>query len=875
MSMMKDSAASFRRHQAALLLLTALPILANAIALSGLFNTDPTLPFIGLGQRMRPGFVPGPMGWLDPTVAYIVQPVGHLAASDWLHGIIPWWNPYSGVGMPLAAEMQTYAFFLPFVLLLHFNAGWLIMRVLLQAMCGWFAYALFIELGLARLAALLGGALYALSPIFFLSPHASMAPLPFLPLLLLGIEHAAAAAQTRRPMRWSLIVIALAYSVYAGFPEVTYLDGLLAGLWTLWRAACLPVTALGSFAVKIALGLLVGLALCAPLLVPFLEYLPLAFVGGHAGNAFAQTHLMPVLVPLQLMPYLYGVFDVVPRPPLDAMFNNDGSFVRMPGWVGLPVLALALAGSARGGRPQSLRLVLFAWVAIWEARYLGFPPATWALNLIPGIATCDSARFSGPVVNFALYALAAFGFDDYLRRPALGTPRLAAILAVMAILLAAAILPVRHFILAVYAGAPKEMGVALAGACFAAFTLAVLCRELRHKRHHRLAAGLLIAGPLGGFLFPQFAGLRSGHTDTAPITWLQNHIGNSRMMSLGIFDAAFPVRYDIASLNYAAMPSPRLLARYITAHLFSNSDLNIYRGNAPGQRDALLANLPEYEALGVRFLVTNPGDDLGGSPSFQPLDAATRNQAHALLPGGPDISGVLPFNPPFREVAGISVYIGTYMGSSRGAIFATLCAAKICTTATADTSGAMDNAPLTFMFAKPLFVPPGQGMAFRLDHFSGKAVAIWLAPSGTGAELPVFTLISAATPGPGPSLVFQDSSAAIYELPNPAPYAQAADPACALAVPSRQEMHSVCPVPTTLLRREMYFPGWEASVNGREVPVSQAGLFQSISLPAGAADIRFTYAPPHIRAACALALAGLALWLGVAFRKVKQAVAFL
>ena len=41
-------------------------------------------------------------------------------------------------------------------------------------------------------------------------------------------------------MGWSLVVIATAYSILGGFPEVTYFDGLLAMLWAAWRLTSLP-----------------------------------------------------------------------------------------------------------------------------------------------------------------------------------------------------------------------------------------------------------------------------------------------------------------------------------------------------------------------------------------------------------------------------------------------------------------------------------------------------------------------------------------------------------------------------------------------------------------------------------------------------------
>jgi hypothetical protein len=32
------------------------------------------------------------------------QALGHLAALDWLHGTVPWWNPFEGLGAPLIWE---------------------------------------------------------------------------------------------------------------------------------------------------------------------------------------------------------------------------------------------------------------------------------------------------------------------------------------------------------------------------------------------------------------------------------------------------------------------------------------------------------------------------------------------------------------------------------------------------------------------------------------------------------------------------------------------------------------------------------------------------------------------------------------------------
>ncbi|GLR66351.1 hypothetical protein GCM10010909_10310 [Acidocella aquatica] len=846
-----------QRHKTPLLLLTLLPVLANAIALSGLFNNDPTLQFIGLGQHMRPGLISGPMSWVDPSVAFITQPVGHLAASDWLHGIIPWWNPYAGVGMPMAAETQTSAFFLPFILLLHFNTGWLLLRILLQIGSGVFSYILFAELGLTRTAAFLGGALFALSPEFFLCPSAPIAPLPFLPLLLLGIEYSARAANQSKPMGWSLIPIACAYSFYAGNPEVAYFDGLLAGFWSLWRFFVLPPNARLPFAGKLSLGIGISLGLCAPLLLPSIGYLAIAYIGPHTGY-FQKIWLEPTGVPLQIFPYLYGKLG---NPPPAALFTAyDRGFIRVPGWAGPAILVLIFAALLRPRvQLKSLRLVLLFWIVLWEARYLGVAPVMWLMNHIPGIATTDSTRYSGPAVNFAIFVLSAFAFSDYQRLPALSRTRLSAILLTLGAIILAAVLPVTGFILTWYRLRPHDLLAASVMGAFGSVALIIVYLELSQPKHRNLLLTALLAGPLVTFILPQFAGFRSEKIDMSPIQYLQSHAGASRMVSLGPLDFNFPARYNIASINYSALPAPLLWTDHLANHLFPQTDLSTYSGSQPGQRDALRERLPAYEAIGVRYVVTTPGDNFFWANQFQPVYTAPRNSTQNLFPGGPSLAGLVTTTFPFSAIGAMSVVAGTYFGTARGPVVATLCAAGNCVTATADAGTAADNAPLIFTFPTPLNIPPRAKITYRFSHPSGTPLAIWYAPAPIHRVKPVISLIEASN-GPAPVLVFRDATAAIFELPQAAPYAQTADANCAVTIISRQNIQTSCPTASVLTRRELFYPGWTATANNTPIALSQAGLFQSVAVPAGNASIKFSYAPPHIRLACALALLAGFLW---------------
>ena len=207
-----------------------------------------------------------------------LQSLGGLAAAEWLRGVIPWWNPYSGIGLPLAAEMQPGAFFLPFVLLLHLGHGLILLKIALQAVAGLATHALLRRLGLTRAAALLGGICYQLNGTFAWFSDAPITPIAFLPLFLLGIEHALEAARTGRRGGWAAIGVAVGYSLYAGFPETAYLNGLLALAWAVLRFATAARGVRPSFLARVAAGGISGLLAAAPLLLPFGQFMAVADV---------------------------------------------------------------------------------------------------------------------------------------------------------------------------------------------------------------------------------------------------------------------------------------------------------------------------------------------------------------------------------------------------------------------------------------------------------------------------------------------------------------------------------------------------------------------------------------------------------------------
>ena len=151
---------------------------------------------------------------------------------------------------------------------------------------------------------------------------------------------------------------------------------------------------------------------------------------------------------------------------------------------------------------------------------------------------------------------------------------------------------------------------------------------------------------------------------------------------------------------------------------------------------------------------------------------------------------------------------------------------------------------------------------------------IWLgrAPAGStvsGARhLPrLAPIMSLAEPAAGPARVFANATMSIYRLPDPAPYFSASDGPCRLLAQGRKAVRATCDAPAALVRRELFFPGWQARVNGAEVPLRRAdSIFQSVALPKGSSDVRFFYRPPFTRLSVALALLAALAWVAAVVR---------
>ena len=588
------------------------------------------------------GRLPG-LPYIDPNAGYTTQALGHLAALDWLHGHVPWWDPFEGIGAPLAGEMQSGAFF-PLTILLALHQGLLLLQLTLEAATGWSTYFLIRRLGVGRTFSTAAGVAFGLCGTYAWLAHAPIRPVALLPLCLLGVERAVDAGRAGRPGGWRLLAVALALSILAGFPETTLIDGLFVAWWSVLRLAGPGRASWQRIVAKLGAGLATGVALAAPLLIAFAGYLPYADVGGHNGE-FASVSLAPTGLAQLILPYSLGpIFGFhAPAGATDTISLLWGS---VGGFLTVTVIAAGLVGLI-GRRQRLLRLGLGAWILVCLLRTFGFPPVVHLMALLPVIRLTAFYRYADGSWEFAAVALAALGMDDIARN--MTRRRVLAAAAAVTGVLAAWAAATAWPLLTAAVGPSGALGAhrhiyAVGSLVFASVALALLAvgglmagrrsepspaervqrlsRVERGRRQGRaLMAGVVAAESIVLLGFTYLSAPPPTPLEAGSVSWLQANLGDHRFYTLGPIQPDYGSYFGIAEANVIDNPVPTAWSRYISARLDPNSPPGNFTGgaridpNGPTPAQELSANLPSYEAVGVRYVVENAtGLDVLGQP---------------------------------------------------------------------------------------------------------------------------------------------------------------------------------------------------------------------------------------------------------------------
>ncbi len=787
----------FDRHPALpIVLLLLFPFaLQVPLWLLGL-STDPIWFYSSIVSGTH--FVPG-SPYLDPNAGFTSEALGHLVAWDWLHGVIPWWNPYTGIGVPLAGELQPGAFFLPFNLLLLLKEGMLWQRIAMQVVAGLATYALLRELRLSRLAAFLGGALFAVNGVIAWTPGpaALYCCSPFLPCLLWGIERA------RKPRQGAASILAIglaiAWSILAGFPEPAYISGLLALAWGLYRLASAP--ARWVFARRALGGFALGLLVTAPLLIAFVDYLLQSdsFEVHTKGGMTMPWSWLPPMV----MPYVYGPLNVI------------GAWGGFGGYTEALVLVMALAGVLRKSADRGLKLLLLAWVLLCWARNFGLQPITAIIDHLPLLSRAIFFRYAGASWIMALAILAAYGLDEFRG----ATPRRRNSFAVVMILLLVCVAlawPQRAYwgwshgkALLTFAFLGAAVFWALAGLA----ALALAWRISRPETRRITLAGLIIFDAAVMFLAAQASARRNNQVDIQAMQFLHDHQGLSRNYTLGPLAPNYSAYFEVAGINHNILPVPRLWAEYVDRHLLPgfHRDTGVtffwpaWGDTSDAGARTFSMNLANFRDVGVKYVLTNPGQSalpttyLDATDANLPLEGGSKTRtgeprvlawlqsgaddpakpaaerfilravAHSLTravggvrdqPGitteknefpishdenSPDLillpgqasETVVPMPAAFAQSAidGVGVLMANRDAPADGALDVRICAEQVCRSSQESLSKSGNSPFFEFQLDKPLAALPGTPLHLTFTHQGGSRPMALAVSAGANQQL--------------------------------------------------------------------------------------------------------------------------------------------
>jgi hypothetical protein len=582
----------------ALLLILLAVIIGNGLYLVGESNINPIWWTANISTVVCHITCGRPM--IDPNVGFITQPLGHLSAMDILHGHLPWWNYYEGLGQPLAGEMQAASFF-PLTLLFALPGGLLWFHMSLEIIAGFSTYFLTKRLGVPMIFATAAGCLFALNGTFAWVGNAVLNPIAFLPMLLLGIEMIFDSTQTKNNRGWYLAAIAVALAFYSGFPEVAYFNGLFALGWAAVRLFSVPRQSR-----KLAVGRLgiaggVGILLSLPILVPFADFTKVANLGHHTAAIDGTAHISIHAIQMFFDPYVHGT--------LFTNLNVASVWGGIGGYFTASVGALALLGLF-GQRYRPLRIYMATWTVIGLCGAWNFLELRKVWNLIPLLENVSFGRYIMSSCELSFIILAAFGLMDLAEsakaKRLFTVTTSVMLLGLVWIVLAASSLN-DHV---VYGHRARYIYAFLDAIPFIAIVaLLVLGRLTKHKIVPLLVALVLVGESLLMFGVPGGGSAKIVDVDTGPITYLQKHEHHYRYLDFAVLTPNWGSQYGLNALNAIDLPFPEKFSKLIETQLYPGltpSNQFVIHDGMTGmimQEKELVIHFKAYEAASVKYVL--------------------------------------------------------------------------------------------------------------------------------------------------------------------------------------------------------------------------------------------------------------------------------
>lgn len=841
-----------------ILCLVLLPFIAHLPDLLGLLIEDPAYRTAGPGVRGISWLLFGTPGWVDPNAGATTEALGHEAALQWLSGHIPWWNTYTGLGMPLAAEMQNSALFLPFILLLALPHGVILIKAALQVLTGLCAFGLGKSMKLSLPACIFMGILCEFSGTFAWFGHGPIMPLPFLPLLVWGGFNVANAVENKKRGGWLLVTLAIAGSILAGFPETAYMNGLLALAIITWRVFQSPRFYRKAIIFRILYGGILGLCLSAPAWLSFALSLPVSLVGMNAD--FGNAHFLSGSTALHFFPYLFG-------PPLFGAEQGRMDLVELwwhtGGYIDLGLLTLAaLAFTIPSTSYSSLRYVLGAWLILTAMKAEGVHFVSKIIDLIPLIRQTMFFVYASPGWWFALTLLAAITIDSYSHR---NTSKKSSIFLMSGIIFSAALLSLlyaRHA-LTLQQHLPHANLLNYASTLWGfSILFLIVFVAISTKKKDVFLSSIGITNAVLLFCVPMLCGSRNAKIDYPALDWLKRETAFTRVVSFGTLPPNYGAYYGIKSINYTYLPVPRVFAETLDANIDPNIDPSGFYTPGLGQKysDAssihdmnlylsasspnTLSSLHWLSQHGVGLVAVSPEKNIW-QDILLTHPVVGNAQAYDFTAG--PLSGHIP--APRNKGAAVSkvgIAVGTFSGQATGKINVKLCSKDVCQSGTTSVDQTPDNTVIFIPLDQKLAITGPEDLSWSIS-VNGNDIkpAVWVWQNKENGEMsPMMPLQTEFDPPDYVKLSYQDPYITIWKLSNAAPYFSADN--CHLTIHSTEKLEADCENKGTLVRQEIAYPGWHVTVNGvhTKTGATKDGLFQTANLVSGHNTITFSYSPP-------------------------------
>ena len=252
-------------------------------------------------------------------------------------------------------------------------------------------------------------------------------------------------------------------------------------------------------------------------------------------------------------------------------------------------------------------IVIFGLSAIFGG------PLLSVLLLLPATKLAALYRYVDPCIVFALSALAALALDDLER--GYGRIRTRLIVALVAIsttlALGVSISATELFGQpAVIADSGLLVWHSIAfGAVLCCANAIVFAIATRSRTSLVVSALTVCIESIVFLIIPTLAAPTNATIDLRGVTFLQSHLGQQRLLSLGPLYPNYGSYFGIADVDYADLPAPKHTVDYIAEHLDSSADpISFFSGvrSEPAQTELFARNVRAYADVGVKYVLLWP-----------------------------------------------------------------------------------------------------------------------------------------------------------------------------------------------------------------------------------------------------------------------------